>query len=303
MYRFNKLMIAVNFNSADHSLLAYSSHVAKLAKSSKIYFVHFAENLEIPTEIRDQYPSLIQPLDEFALRQMEDLAMQYFADRKDLQISFEVGEGDQVNNMLRLIKIKDIDLVLVGKNSDTPNDHYLGEKLARKAPCSVLVIPKGTKPVYHEITVASDFSNHSLDAMDVGRAFASSAGINSFKCLHIYDVPSGYYKTGKSYAQFSDIMEGNAKKQYEEILKNLNMNGVSSDLKLVLDGKPARAIEQYVKDAGSDLLIMGARGRANGAGLLLGSVTEKLIGNVNIPLLAVKKKGAGLDIVNAILNI
>jgi hypothetical protein len=31
-------------------------------------------------------------------------------------------------------------------------------------------------------------------------------------------------------------------------------------------------------------------------------VTEKLIGSVNVPLLAVKKKGAGLDIVDAILN-
>jgi nucleotide-binding universal stress UspA family protein len=295
-------MIAVNFNSADHSLLAYSSHISKLAKSSKIYFVHFAENLEIPLEIREQYPSLIEPLDEYALRQMEDLAKQYFSDRKDLQMNFEVVEGDQVNNMLRLIKIKDIDLVLVGTNSETPHDQYLGEKLARKAPCSVLVVPNGTNPVYKNIVVASDFSDHSLNAMDIGHAFARSAGIKSIDCLHVFDVPSGYYKTGKSYEQFSDIMKSNATKQFEEFIRNLNINGVSSDLKLALDGKPARAIEKYIKDANSDLLIMGARGRANGAGILLGSVTEELIQKINIPLLAVKKKGTGLDIVNAILE-
>jgi nucleotide-binding universal stress UspA family protein len=295
-------MIVVNFNSADHSLLAYASHIAKLAQSSKIYFVHFAEKLEIPSEIREQYPSLIEPLDEYAIRQMEYLAMQYFTDHKDLQMNFEVDDGDQVNSMLRLIKIKDIDLVLVGKNSNTPNDYYLGEKLARKAPCSVLVIPNGANPVYSNIVVASDFSNHSLDAMDVGHAFAGSAGIKSIDLLHVFDIPSGYYKTGKSYQQFSDIMKSNAKKEFEELMKNLNMNGVSSDLKLALDGKPARAIDKYIRSANSDLLIMGARGRANGAGILLGSVSEKLIRTVDIPLLAVKKKGAGLDILNAILN-
>jgi nucleotide-binding universal stress UspA family protein len=178
----------------------------------------------------------------------------------------------------------------------------LGEKLARKAPCSVLVVPKGTKPVYHTITVGSDFSNHSLDAMDVGRAFAGSAGIKSIDCLHVFDIPSGYYKTGKSYEQFSEIMKSNARKQFEELTKNLNMNGVHSKLDMVIDGKPARAIEQHITEKDSDLLILGARGRANGAGILLGSVTEKLIRTVNVPLLAVKKKGTGLDILDAILK-
>jgi nucleotide-binding universal stress UspA family protein len=302
MYRYNKLMVAINFNSADHSLLAYASHIAKLARSSKVYFVHFSENLEIPSDIREEYPSLIEPLDEYALRRMKELAMRFFSNLKNLDLSFEVGEGDQVSSFLRLIKIKDIDLVLVGKNTDTQPDHYLGEKLARKAPCSVLVIPSGAKPSYKNIAVASDFSEHSLNAMDVGRAFASSAGILTIDFLHVFDIPSGYYKTGKSYEQFTDIMKGHAKKQFEMIMKNLNINGVSSNLKLLHDGKPARAIEEFVRETGTDLLIMGARGRANGAGILLGSVTEKLIGVLDVPLLAVKKKGAGLDILDAILN-
>ena len=302
MYRFKKLMVAVNFNSEDHSLLAYASHISKLAQSSKVYFVHFTDNLEIPSEIRKQYPSLVEPLDEFALKRMKELATLFFTKRSDLEMSFEVVEGDQVSSMLRLIKIKDIDLVLVGKNNESQNDHLLGEKLARKAPCSVLVVPNGSKPLYNKITVASDFSNHSLAAMDVGRAFASSAGIDSIDCLHVYNIPAGYYKTGKSYEQFSDIMKNNAQRQFEKILKDLNMNGVHSNLQLVLDGKPARAIDQYILESNSDLLIMGTRGRANGAGILLGSVTEKVIQTINIPLLAVKKKGAGLDILDAILG-
>jgi nucleotide-binding universal stress UspA family protein len=299
MYRFNKLMIAVNFNSTDHSLLAYTSHVARLANAAKIYFVHIAENLEIPSEIREQYPSLIEPMDEFAVRRMKELAEQFFINHKNTDLSFEVIEGEQVSSLLRLAKIKDIDLLLVGQGLD---NNSLGEKLARKAPCSVLVIPDDTRPVFENITVACDFSAHSLDAMDVGRAFASSAGLKLIHCLHVYDIPTGYYKTGKSYEQFSEIMKGHAMRQYEEMIANLNMNGVSSDLKLISSSKPTQAIEQFINHSGSDLLIVGARGRANVAGVLLGSVTERLIQTVKIPLLAVKKKGAGLDILNAILN-
>jgi nucleotide-binding universal stress UspA family protein len=97
-------------------------------------------------------------------------------------------------------------------------------------------------------------------------------------------------------------MKNNAMKQYNEMINELKMEGIKPELKLALNGKPAKAIEEHIKNEGSDLLIVGARGRANGAGVLLGSITEKLIQTVSIPVLAVKKKGAGLGILDAILN-
>jgi nucleotide-binding universal stress UspA family protein len=302
MYRFNKLLVAVNFNSTDHSVLAYTSHIARLANSAKVYFVHVAENFEIPDEIRMQYPSLIEPLDEYALKRMKELTEKFFSDHKEIDLNFEVSEGEQVSNLLRMIKIKGIDLVLVGKASTPGNDNFLGEKLARKAPCSVMIIPDGTQPIYSSITLACDFSTNSLDAMDVARAFGSSAGLDSFTCLHVYDIPTGYYKTGKTYEEFSEVLKKNAKQQFTKMLKRVDMKDVKPKLELIRDRRPARAIEQYVKNAGVNLLMVGARGRANGAGILLGSITEQLIRMIDIPILAVKKKGTGLDILEAILS-
>ena len=298
MYRFNKLLVAVDFSSTDHAVLAYASHISRLAGSSRIYFAHVAENFELPEKIREKYPALAEPLDEFALKRMKELTEQFFTDQDRLDLVYEVSEGEQISNLLRLIKIKDIDLVLVGKSGDDA----LGEKLARKAPCSVLIIPDGTQPFYHQVTVAADFSNHSLDALDVARAFSSSAGLKSFNTLHVYDVPSGYYKTGKTFEQFAEIMKNNATQQFVAMMKQLDMKDINPDLELVLDKKPTRAIEQYADISGTDLLILAARGREKGAGILLGSVTEQVIRQAKIPVLAVKKKGAGMDIVDAILN-
>ena len=48
---------------------------------------------------------------------------------------------------------------------------------------------------------------------------------------------------------------------------------------------------------------MGARGRRAGAAVLLGSVTEHLINTTTVPLLAVKKKGSGMSILDALLEL
>jgi len=48
---------------------------------------------------------------------------------------------------------------------------------------------------------------------------------------------------------------------------------------------------------------MGARGRKAGAGVLLGSTTEHLIKTTTVPLLAVKEKGAGMGLLDAILKL
>lgn len=302
MYRYNKILVALDFASTDHSLLEYAANIARKSNASQVYLIHTSENFEIPQEIKDKYPSIIEPLDEYARQRMTELAEQFFTAKGSINIHVEVVEGETVKSLLQFIKLHDIDLVFVGKAGSGIEQNTLGEKLARKAPCSVLIIPDGTHTPYKKVAVACDFSNHSIDALDVTHVFTESAGLKSFNCLHVYDVPTGYYKTGKSYEQFVEIMENNATNQFTAMMKLLDIKDVNPDLELMLDKKPARAIAEYVEISGADLLVMGARGRARGADILLGSVTEQIIQSVNIPVLAVKKKGAGMDLLDVILN-
>jgi len=57
-----------------------------------------------------------------------------------------------------------------------------------------------------------------------------------------------------------------------------------------LEKDDARGIEEVIEEEDFTLLVIGARGRKAGAGVLLGSVTEHLINTTTIPLLAVKRK-------------
>lgn len=56
----------------------------------------------------------------------------------------------------------------------------------------------------------------------------------------------------------------------------------------IITGQVAQTIAEYVKTHGIDNLIMGTRGLSPVSGLLLGSVTTKVLSLVNVPVTLVK---------------
>jgi nucleotide-binding universal stress UspA family protein len=140
--------------------------------------------------------------------------------------------------------------------------------------------------------------------MEVAVAFAKANGIGEIRCLHIYSVPSGFHKTGKSYEQFAEIMKGHAEKNYREFIEGIDLKGISAVPKFRLERKDYRGIwEELLEERDVHLLVVGAKGRRGGAGILLGSVTENLIKTTQVPLLAVKEKGAGMGMLEALFKL
>jgi len=64
--------------------------------------------------------------------------------------------------------------------------------------------------------------------------------------------------------------------------------GVKSVERTVLLGDPAENIGAYVENEGCDMVVMGTRGLSPIGGLLLGSVTSKVIHAVKVPVTLVK---------------
>ena len=146
--------------------------------------------------------------------------------------------------------------------------------------------------------------DNSIDAVETAISIASaSSGIKEIHCLHVYNVPIGFYKTGKSYEEFAEIMKGHAEKNYREFMKKIDLKGLSANPILRLEKKEYKGIYEVVKEYQISLLVVGARGRKAGAGVLLGSVTEHLINTTTVPLIAVKKKGTGLGLLEALLKL
>ena len=82
-----------------------------------------------------------------------------------------------------------------------------------------------------------------------------------------------------------DEIQAEIRRQAEE----LAAQGVetSVEMRSVMVGGPAHVIEEIADGAGADLIVAGTRGHSPVAGLLLGSVTQRLLHIARRPVLAV----------------
>lgn len=77
----------------------------------------------------------------------------------------------------------------------------------------------------------------------------------------------------------------NIRRQAEELAaEGIETRVETSDVML---GGPAHAIDEIANRVGADLIVVGTRGHSPVAGLLLGSVTQRLLHIASIPVLAV----------------
>ena len=303
MYKYKNILIGLALSHQDGSAIRYAAMLSWFTKPEKITFLHIVSGHNIPEDLRIEYPELVLPIDEYAKDKMEALVKKHFDGYPNAQIDYEVIEGSPLVEFLRLVKYKKIDLIVTRKRKRPIARGTLSELLARMVPCSVFFIPEGAESKINNILVPVDFSENSAIAMEEAIAFASNTGVKELHCLHVYSMPIAYYKTGKTYEQFAEIMKGHAKKNYQKFINKLDLKDIHVYPTFKLDQKASRGIWETTEEHQVDLIIVGARGRRAAAGMLLGSITEQLIRTTSIPLLAVKKKVLGMSILDAILKL
>jgi len=311
MYRFKNLMVGLTVGDRDRAKIRYAGLVSWLASSEKITFGHVVSSAELPDKAHLN-PEILEQIRSGTNHSMEALVDKYYDGRPGAKLEYEVFfEKPLIEiDILRQFKEREIELVVIGRISgEFTSKETLPVKLTRKAPCSVLYVPEESEPQRMQpeeinIVVPIDFSENSMDALELARDFAAAHEVPRITCLHVYDVPLGYYKRGKSYEEFSAIMKSNAEKRYEEFIREMDLKGVVvSFITRRLDKKAHKAINEIVHEHDIDLIVIGSRGREAAARFLLESVTEQLIRMTTVPLLSVRRKGKGMSFFEALLKL
>jgi len=124
--------------------------------------------------------------------------------------------GAGFHDLLDQLLHQDTDLVLVGKSAT--NVAFV-EKLTRKAPCSVMVLPSVRSAAYKRMLVTTDCSDDSARAMEVAVAFAKARKLKQLHCFHGYQIAQGYHKTGLPLGRLGQEMEAWAQGRYREFLE------------------------------------------------------------------------------------
>jgi nucleotide-binding universal stress UspA family protein len=140
----------------------------------------------------------------------------------------------------------------------------------------------GALLVFNTIVWATDGSENADRALSVAKALAREQRA-SLVVVHIVQR----FATKEGLAVFAD--EEQVEARLKDVVQELSREGFEAALKIVnhVGPQPAHAVADVAREVGADLIVVGTRGRGAVVGLVLGSVTLRLLHVAPCPVLAV----------------
>ena len=134
--------------------------------------------------------------------------------------------------------------------------------------------------MFKTIVLALDGSEESRQALPLATELARQDGAR-IVVAHVEQDVVG--KGGGPIPATEDEIQAEIRKQAEE----LSAGGIETSVEMrnVMLGGPAHAIAEIADGANADLIVVGTRGHSAVAGLLLGSVTQRLLHLARCPVL------------------
>jgi nucleotide-binding universal stress UspA family protein len=268
-----KLMVCTDASDEGQNAVAVTLELAR-ACASQVFAVQV---LQVVPEFQAVAPDLRAILGKEVQKNMA--VIKAAADKLEVSLKPVTVEG-QLPHTAILATAEEIgpDLIIMGRCGKTGLARILmGNVTARvigHSPVNVLVVPRGGAIGFQRLLVASDGSPYSESAWKLALAMAKQA--NS-QLIGVAVAP-----------EEGDIIEAqaivrrmlSAATQAGVSLKTVNPQGVPAD---------AGIVHQAIKNE-VDLIIMGSHGRTGLKKLLMGSVTERVIGGSPCPILVVKER-------------
>jgi nucleotide-binding universal stress UspA family protein len=136
--------------------------------------------------------------------------------------------------------------------------------------------------VFKTIVLGLDGSDSSDLALERTSMLAKEQGARVL-IVHVIEIVAG--RGGG----LLHLNEGEIKAKIEQQTKDLVDDGVPAELEFhsAMAGGPAHVIAEAAARSGADLIVTGTRGHTAAAGILLGSVTHRLLHVSHCPLLII----------------
>ncbi len=285
MHRYRHLMVGLARTDADAGLIRYAAMVARLGTASEIRFVHV-----VPSSAAHDHNRV--------LAELQAAVQSHFTGvPATAQVSYDVLTGPLVDRLLAHVAEQQVDLFLVGHGLEALGRRALARRLAMKAPCSVWMVPAAAPATLQRILVPIDFSEPAADSLRVATSMARLSGHAECLALHVY-----FNEAVITYEENDPVLRGQEEQAYRQFIAPINCQGVQVTPLFEECANVGHAIGRSAERHGADLIVMATRGRSRSAAILLGSVTEEMIIETRVPLLAVKHFGAGMGVLQALLD-
>ncbi len=139
--------------------------------------------------------------------------------------------------------------------------------------------------MFKKILVTTDSSSYSEGAVEYAINLAKFSG-SELVVLHVAAIDPSI---GMVWDTVKEIVLTRQGANLDEITKEAKERGVNA--RAVLEsGIPSEKIIQVSEREGADAIIMGSHGHSGLGKIIVGSVTERVIGGTDIPVIVISRK-------------
>ena len=221
--------------------------------------------VEANVEFAAHAPGIVQKQEKEARQVLEAVKNKAVASGVDCEIETHTGES-VYQIIVDEARKKRVELIVMGRRGMTGLKRVaMGSVTARvvgHAPCDVLVVPRECPIEFHTILAATDGSPHgeaaAAEAIKIARKVGGS--LIAFSAAPSEDK--------------ADAANGNVQK----VKQMASAEGVACETMTAI-GKPFARIIETAIDRKADLIVVGCHGKGTLGKLLMGHVTDRVIGH------------------------
>jgi nucleotide-binding universal stress UspA family protein len=202
-------------------------------------------------------------------------------------IDVEIRQGLEYECIVEAADAEKCDLVVVGRRGIRRIERMLVGSVASRVightERDVLVVPGGSNIGWDNVLLATDGSEYSRMATDHAIQFTRSYG-GDLSVVSVVDVNDEIYALAP---ETVERLENHAREVIDEVGNKANTSEVKTFTHL-REGDADEKINELAAETKADVIFMGSHGRKAIKRLLMGSVTERVIGHTRVPVFVVK---------------
>jgi len=268
--KLEKLLLSTDGSEFSEGAVRESINLAKTC-GSKLYTVSV---IEVNPEFVALAPQVVKKFEKETRVHLESIKTRASNEGVDCEIIAHEGE-EPFQYIVDEAAKNNVEMIIMGRRGRTGLKRLMmGSVTARVigyAPCKVLVVPKAAKVTYKNILVATDGSKYSEAASREAISIAKRTGSD----LIVLSVAT------------KDENLPAAKRSVNEVKKIAEKEGIRIEV-LTTKGMPYEVIVKTAKEKDAGVIVVGSYGRTGIKRLLMGSVTARVIGHAECPVLVVK---------------
>lgn len=272
--RMEKLLLASDHSEFSEGAIREAINLAKTC-GSKLYIVSVAEEPDI-RGFAANYPLVAaQELERVTRVHLESLKEK--AEKEGAVCEIIEPRGPKTYEYIIDEAAKNnVEMIIMGRHGRTGITRLMmGSVTARvigDAPCKVLVVPRSARISFEKILISTDGSIFS--------EFATREAISTAKRIGSSLIALSVYKRDEN-SQVAEASVGMVKDVAEK-------EGIKVEA-LTLKGEPYEVIVNTAEKKNAGFIVVGSHGRSGIERLLMGSVTERVIGHAGCPILVVRR--------------